>query len=158
MTGLGIALLIVGVVLLVAEAHIASAGALGIAGVIALAAGGAWLAIASGVGVALALPVAAGLGATAAAALLVASRKATEASRLRVTAGSESLVGCVGKIRSPLDPVGQVMVAGALWRARRGLDEEVDGPLERGDRVIVEKVDGLTLSVRRAEEWEETGC
>lgn len=157
MTGLGIALLIVGVVLLVAEAHLAAAGALGIAGVAALAAGGAWLAIASGVGLALALPVAAGLGVTAAAALLVASRKAAEASRLQISAGSESLVGCVGKVRSPLDPVGQIMVGGALWRARRGWDEDVDGPLKQGDRVVVEKVDGLTLSVRRAEEWEEIG-
>ena len=26
--------------------------------------------------------------------------------------------------------------------------------LEEGDRVVVERVNGLTLSVRRAEEWE----
>ena len=157
MTGLGIALLIVGVVLLVAEAHLAAAGVIGIAGVVALAAGGVWLAIASGIGLALALPVAAGLSVTAAAALLVASRKAAEASRLRVSAGSERLIGRVAMVRSPLEPVGQVMVDGALWRARRDWDEEVDGALQRGDRVIVESVDGLTLSVRRAEEWEESG-
>ena len=157
MTGLGIALLIVGVVLLVAEAHLAAAGVIGIAGVVALAAGGVWLAIASGIGLALALPVAAGLSVTAAAALLVASRKAAEASRLRVSAGSERLIGRVAMVRSPLEPVGQVMVDGALWRARRDWDEEVDGALEQGDRVVVERVDGLTLSVRRAEQWEESG-
>ena len=142
MTGLGIALLVVGVVLLVAEAHLAAAGVVGIAGVAALAAGGVWLAVASGIGLALALPVAAGLGVTAAAALLVASRKAAEASRLRVSAGSERLIGRVGLVRSPLEPVGQIMV---------------DGALKQGDLVIVEKVEGLTLSVRRAEEWEESG-
>jgi membrane-bound serine protease (ClpP class) len=49
------------------------------------------------------------------------------------------------------------MVDGALWRARRDWDEEVDGALEQGDRVIVERVEGLTLSVRKAEEWEESG-
>ena len=157
MTGLGIALLIIGVVLLVAEAHLAAAGVVGIAGIVALAAGGMWLAIASGIGLALALPVAAGLGVTAGAALLVASRKAAEASRLRVSAGSERLIGRVGLVRSPLEPVGQIMVDGALWRARRDWDEEVDGALEQGDRVIVERVEGLTLSVRKAEEWEESG-
>ncbi len=119
MTGLGIALLIIGVVLLVAEAHLAAAGVVGIAGIVALAAGGVWLAIASGIGLALALPVAAGLGVTAGAALLVASRKAAEASRLRVSAGSERLIGRVGLVRSPLEHLGQILVDGALLGARR---------------------------------------
>jgi membrane-bound serine protease (ClpP class) len=48
---------------------------------------------------------------------------------------------------------GQVFLDGALWRARQwSLDE--DEVLERGDPVVVERVDGLTLTVRRAEEWE----
>ena len=50
-------------------------------------------------------------------------------------------------------PAGQVYVDGALWRARDdcGLGE---GPLHEGDVVVVEAVRGLTLSVRRADEWE----
>ena len=50
-------------------------------------------------------------------------------------------------------PAGHVYVDGALWRARDdcGLD---DGPLHEGDVVVVEAVRGLTLSVRRADEWE----
>ena len=157
MTAIGIALLIIGVVLVVAEAHVAAAGAFGFAGILALTVGGVSLAFASGIGLALALPVAVGLGVTATVALIVASRKAAEASRRRVASGSQSLVGRVGVVRSPPAPVGQIMVDGALWRARRDWDEEVDGALEQGDRVVVERVDGLTLSVRRAEQWEESG-
>jgi membrane protein implicated in regulation of membrane protease activity len=48
-----------------------------------------------------------------------------------------------------------VFVDGALWRARRSWGEPDDAvPLHDGDRVVVERVDGLTLSVRAAEEWE----
>ena len=37
-------------------------------------------------------------------------------------------------------------------RGAWGLEDE--RPLERGDPIVVERVDGLTLTVRRAEEWE----
>ena len=50
-------------------------------------------------------------------------------------------------------PAGQVFLDGALWRARQwSFDEEA--VLERGDPIVVERVDGLTLTVRRAEDWE----
>jgi membrane-bound ClpP family serine protease len=37
-------------------------------------------------------------------------------------------------------------VQGALWRARPPAEQE---PIELGDRVVVESVDGLTLNVSR---------
>ena len=156
MIALGIALLIAGVVLLVTEAHVPAYGALGAAGILALVAGGLSVAAATGIGLALALPVAAGVGVAGAATLVITTRKAAQAGRLQVRSGTEGLIGQVGVVRSPPAPVGQVMVDGALWRARRGWDGDVDEALRRGDRVVVESVDGLTLSVRRAEEWEES--
>src|ERR671922_1423609 len=60
MTALGIALLIVGAALLVAEAHLPTAGVLGLLGVVALGAGG-WGAL-TGVGAAVGLAGAAALG------------------------------------------------------------------------------------------------
>jgi len=42
---------------------------------------------------------------------------------------------------------------GALWRARRSWEDD-DHALAVGDHVVVERVHGLTLSVRRADEWE----
>ena len=154
MTALGIALVIVGVVLLAAEAHLPTAGALGAGGIVALAGGGAMVAVASGLGLALALPVAAGVGVVALGLLLLATGKAARAGRLPARSGAAALVGRVGVVRSPLAPVGQVAVDGALWRARGAWDPDVDGPLDAGQRVVVEDVDGLTVCVRRAEEWE----
>ena len=154
MTALGIVLLIVGLALLVAEAHLPAAGALGVAGVAAAVVGASLLALEAGIGLALALPVAAGAGVAGAGLLLVATRKAATAGRLPVRAGAEKLVGRVAVVCSPPAPVGQVLVDGERWRARRAWEDEVDGALAEGDRVVIESVDGLTVSVRRAEEWE----
>jgi membrane-bound serine protease (ClpP class) len=46
-----------------------------------------------------------------------------------------------------------VFVDGALWRARLWAGDEPE-EVAAGDPVVVERVDGLTLTVRRAEEWE----
>jgi membrane-bound serine protease (ClpP class) len=64
-----------------------------------------------------------------------------------VRTGYEELIGAAAEARTPLDPEGQVWVEGALWRARLAGD---GGPLRPGDRVTVESVDGLTLTVRPA--------
>jgi membrane protein implicated in regulation of membrane protease activity len=55
-------------------------------------------------------------------------------------------------VRTAFDPVGQVYADGALWRARSA------DPGRRpaaGDRVRVEAVDGLTLTVHPEPEPEE---
>ena len=80
-------------------------------------------------------------------------RKSLSASRRRVRSGAEGMIGRVGEVRAAPAPLGQVFLDGALWRARQwaGDDETL---LERGDPIVVERVDGLTLTVRRAEEWE----
>jgi membrane-bound ClpP family serine protease len=149
----GVALLVVGAVLLVAEAHVPS-GVLGAAGGVALA-GGAALALA-GAGGGVAVVVGAVLGAMAATGLWLAFavRKALEARRLRSASGREALAGRCGVVRRWQNGDGQVFVDGALWRARPSWPDS-DDQLTAGDAVVVERVSGLTLAVRRAEEWEE---
>jgi membrane-bound ClpP family serine protease len=156
MIEIGVALVLVGAALLVAEAHLPG-GILGAAGGLALAAGAA-LAI-TGAGGALGV-VLAGV----AAALLVsglwlgvATRKALATRRLRSTSGREALSGRLGVVRSWAGANGQVFVDGALWRAQRSQtdEDEEDGSLAAGDSVVVERVSGLTLGVRRAEDWEQ---
>ena len=68
--------------------------------------------------------------------------------------GGSELVGREAEVREPLDPVGQVFVEGTLWRAR-----VADGAaaVRPGTRVLVEKVDGLTLLVRPVAETETNG-
>jgi len=57
-------------------------------------------------------------------------------------------------VRRWSEPAGQVFVEGALWRARHDPMEADEPRLHEGDPVVVERVSGLTLCVRRAEEWE----
>ena len=85
--------------------------------------------------------------------MLLITRKALATRRRRARTGAEGLVGRLGEGRATPAPVGQVFVDGALWRARRW-DLEEDRALEPGDHVVVERVSGLTLTVRPAEEWE----
>jgi membrane-bound ClpP family serine protease len=149
---LGIVLVLAGAGLLVAEAHLPTFGVLGVAGVVSLVAGGALAVDASGGGLALVVVVALVLALTAGVALAAVVRGAAGVSRRRAKTGVEGLVGHVGVVRNVLEPVGQVFVDGALWSARPCMDEP--DALRVGDPVVVEQVRGLTLSVRRAEEWE----
>jgi membrane-bound serine protease (ClpP class) len=153
MTALAVALMVMGAVLLVAEAHLASYGVLGIAGALALLGGGVLAVGEAGGSVllafALVLPVAAGLGLFA----VVATRKSLAAQRTRPTGGADGLIGRVGVVRHAPAPVGDVLVGGELWRARSSWADD-EPALREGEHVVVEQVHGLTLAVRRAEEWE----
>ena len=149
MSTLGIVLMLLGAALAAAEVHVPSHGALG--GSAAVAAAGGLALVIAGAGFGLAAALAAGLvlGLVAATYALLVVRKGLSASRRRVRSGPEGLIGRVGEARSAR----QVFLDGALWRARVWAGEE-EQSLERGDPVVVERVDGLTLTVRRAEEWE----
>jgi membrane-bound serine protease (ClpP class) len=145
----------VGPALLVAEAHLPTYGALGSAGVGALVAGLVLAVVESGGSVALAVALVLPIAIAAVAILAVAARKALGVSRRRARCGPGELVGHVGVVRRPLDPLGQISIDGELWRARRSWAEEDDAPPPgEGEVVVVDRVQGLTLSVRRAEEWE----
>jgi membrane-bound serine protease (ClpP class) len=156
MTALGFALLLIGTVLVVAEAHVPG-GVLGVLGGVALIVGGVVVIGALGGGAALAVPVAVGIAAAAGGWALVVAPKAAQARRSRARVGAESLSGRLGVVRQWNERAGQVFVDGALWRARRDWDEPGAQALHEGDPVVVERVSGLTLSVRRAEEWEVIG-
>lgn len=152
MTVLGFTLLLIGAALVVVEAHI-PAGAFGVAAGVVLMAGGIIVMTALGSGVLVAVPVGLGLGAAAGGWAYVARRVAGSWRGAAVRAGTETLCGRVGVVRRWGERGGQVFVDGALWRARDDWSAE-HGDLEEGDAVVVERVSGLTLSVRRAEEWE----
>ena len=91
---------------------------------------------------------------TAAVLTLVTLREARAMSRRQVQSGAEGLIGHVGIVRRRIDPLGDVAVDGELWRARRAWATEDEPPPAEGERVVVDSVHGLTLLVRRAEEWE----
>jgi membrane-bound ClpP family serine protease len=149
----GVALVVLGAALLVAEAHVPS-GVLGAAGGVVLATGAALALAGAGGGVAVVIGVVLGTIAVTGLWVAVAARKALETRRLRSSSGREGLAGRCGVVRSWQNGNGQVFVDGALWRARPSWPDS-DEQLTPGDAVVVERVTGLTLGVRRAEEWEE---
>ena len=149
----GVAMALVGAALLVVEAHV-PAGFVGAVGALVIAAGAALAIAGAGAGLGLVLAALQGAAAVAGAWLTVVTPKALSTRRLRAASGREALSGRMGMVRSWDGAAGQVFVDGALWRARRSwADEESD--LRDGDSVVVERVNGLTLAVRKAEEWEE---
>ena len=154
MVEIGVALAVVGVALLVAEAHVPG-GVLGVTGGVTLATGVALALAGTGGGAAVIVGVV--LGAIAASGLWLAlvTRKALATRRLRSASGRDALPGRCGVVRRWENGDGQVFVDGALWRARPSWPDS-DEQLRPGDTVVVERVSGLTLGVRRAEEWEES--
>ncbi len=154
MTAVILTLLILGSGLLVAEAHLPTYGALGFPGLAALVAAIVVAVLASGAPLALAFAVAVPIVLLSTTIGVVCMRKVLTVSRRRARGGAEGLIGQVGVVRQPLDPVGQVAIDGELWRARRCWSEEDEPAPGEGDPVVVNQVLGLTLSVRRAEVWE----
>jgi len=146
MNALIVALVVIGASLLIVEAHVASYGLLGLSGIAALSAAAVLAAEAAGGSALLALALVLPVAIVMSALTVVATRKALALRRRRPRAGPEDLVGRIGVMQH-----GDVVVSGERWRARRSWEEEA---LEEGEQVVVEHVTGLTLSVRRAEEWE----
>ena len=154
MSSLSVVLVIVGAALMVAEAHVPSHGALGTGAVAALTAGVVLALSGAGApgGAVAAAGVAVALAGLALAWLLLVKSLASR--RLAVRSGPRALVGRVATVRRVPAPVGQVQLDGALWRARLWELEAERLPVAEGSAVVVESVDGLTLIVRSAEEWE----
>jgi len=149
---IGVVLLILGIGLIIAETHLPTGGFIGVAGIAALIAGGLLLFDVSGEGAdsispVLVVVVAIALGGP----LIFVGQRAMAARHEPVRTGEEELIGSSGDVRRALDPIGQVFVQGALWRAR-AVDDEA--PIGVGYRVRVEAVDGLTLSVTPLETTE----
>ena len=155
MSAIGLLLVLVGATLVVAEAHVPSHGALGVAAAAMLATGIGLLVSGAGLGAAAVLGAVLATGLFSLALVLVIARKGLATRRLRARGGAEGLVGRLGEVRASPAPVGRVFVDGALWRARQW-DLEGEPELLPGDPVVIEQVSGLTLTVRPAEEWEVT--
>lgn len=154
MTALGISLLVVGAILVLIEAHVPRLGVLGGPGLIALGAGAVLAISGLGAGLAVGLVGALMLVAVAAGALAITFHKGFGVRGRRVRAGPERLLGQVGVVRRWEETRGKVLVDGALWQARRSLTDDAPAELHAGDPIVVERLDGLTLAVRPAEDWE----
>ena len=160
MTALGVALLVIGAIVVTVEAHVPSLGMLGGPGVVALGVGSVLAVSGLGGGIALALAAALLLVTSSIAVLALSVHKGLAVRGQRIRSGPEGLIGHLGVVYSWADAGGKVLVDGALWQARRSWPEDEDPDEQRvlhaGDPVVVERMNGLTLAIRRAEDWELT--
>jgi membrane-bound serine protease (ClpP class) len=147
----GIALLLLGVGLLIAETQVGGFGALAAGGVVSLALAGAFLfnsddpAQRPSLWVVVVVSVAVGAGFAA------ATMKVMRARRQPVVAGADELLGELGTVRAPVGPdVGQVMVNGERWRARAR--DGVEIPAGQSVRVVRVNTDDLSVTVEQTEE------
>jgi membrane-bound serine protease (ClpP class) len=135
----GLGLILLGIALLVIDAHVTSHGALTLTGLISLAVGMLMLFHNAPAPYHTSTPLV--LTITIALGLLwvFALTKAVQVRRRPPSVGPLRVVGADGVVRTP----GQVFVEGELWHAHR-----VDGrDLVPGERVRVEGVEGLELTV-----------
>jgi membrane-bound serine protease (ClpP class) len=142
-SGAGILLVLLGVLLLIAEVKVASYGLLTVGGIAAIILG-AMMLVDSGAPE-LKVPLTAilpGVAVLVAWTFLIV-RLVLRAQRRRAVTGASGMIDTVAVADTDLDPEGWVRVMGERWRAVS--DERVPA----GDRVRVVEVQGLTLTVRR---------
>src|SRR3954454_12545327 len=139
----GLLLILLAFGLFVAEAFVISHGALAGGGIVALIFGGLLLFDTNNDAFQISVPIVIFTAALLGSFFAWVIGKAVQARHREVHTGSEERIGARGVVRSRMDPIGFVFVKGALWRAHTAGDE----PLEVGQAVTVEAVDGLTLKV-----------
>jgi len=135
----GLVLMLLGVALLVIDVHVTSHGALTVAGLISLAVGSIML-FSNASGFHTSKPLVISIAVALGAAWVFAISKAVEVRHKPVAVGAQLIAGSVGEVRDN----GLVFVNGELWQARTAGGEV----LRPGERVRVESLDGLTLTVR----------
>ena len=140
----GLALLLLGACMLVAEAFLPTFGVLGAGGLVAFVLGSLFLFDTQGTGVAVARSLIFGAAGALAIFALVVGTLVMRARRRKPVLGREGMLGMIGEARQRLDPRGTVLVRGEYWTAT----SEV--PVQAGQAVEVTGVDGLTLRVRPA--------
>ncbi|MBN3038233.1 MAG: nodulation protein NfeD [Candidatus Omnitrophica bacterium] len=139
----GLALIILGLAFFVIEAFTPTFGAFTLAGVVSLVFGSTILFNQPyeflRVSLRLIIPTAVGLG-------LIFTFLVTQvirAHRRKTTVGAEALVGQVGLAKSNISEEGKVFIHGELW------DAESKDKIKKGEKVEIEKVEGLKLIVKK---------
>ena len=137
----GLALIILGIALMLAEAFLPSFGALGLGGLVAFVIGSVMLIDTDLPGYGISWALIAPLAAVSAMFSFVVGGMALRARRRPVLTGGEELPGSEGDALEDIEREGWARVHGELWRVQSRV------PLARGARVRVTARHGLTLEV-----------
>lgn len=141
----GLALILFGIILFIAEVKVASHGLLSVGGVISLFLGSMMLIESPTDYMRISLSVIIPAVLVSAAFFVFALTKAIRVRLTKPTTGIEGLLGEVGIASTPIAPEGKVSIHGEFWNVVS--DESV----ERGDKVKVVGVTNLKLRVKKIE-------
>ena len=137
----GLALILVGLGMLIAEAVTPTYGVLGVGGVAAFVIGSVMLMDTDLPGYQLSLPIIGAFAAAAAAVAFILVGSAVRARRKAVVTGQEGMIGAKASALQDFAGQGRVRAFGEVWRAHSGK------PLAKGDQVRITAVEGLVLTV-----------
>jgi membrane-bound serine protease (ClpP class) len=137
----GFGLIILGVILMVAEAFVPSFGALGFGGVVAFVIGSIILMDTDAPGFGVSLPLIGAVALVSSAFFTFVLVMALKSRKRPVVSGQEQLIGAVGEAINDFDHEGSVYVHSEIWSAK------TSSPLVKGQNVKVISMDGLILTV-----------
>lgn len=142
----GLILIMLALVLFVLEAQIVSYGALTFGGLIALVVGSLLLVDSTGGFAGVSIAIIAPIALLTLACLAFVLKVGLQAQNKKVITGSSGLIGMIGEARTKIAPSGQIFMDGALWQA------ESKDIIKAGQKVVVEAVEGLRLTVKQLKE------
>ncbi|TMI10480.1 MAG: nodulation protein NfeD [Betaproteobacteria bacterium] len=137
----GLALMVLGIGFMTAEAFFPAYGSLGIGGLIAFVLGSIILIDSDLPGFEIPYALIGGIAAASAAFLVFVVGMLLRARRRPVVSGREEMIGAVGEALEDFDGEGWARVHGERWRVRAAR------PVRRGQRLRVAAMDGLVLTV-----------
>ena len=138
----GLALIVLGIAFMVAEAFLPAFGSLGIGGLIAFVIGSVILFDDAELpGFEIPYTLIAGVAVASAAFLFFVIGMAARNRRRPVVTGREHLIDAAGEALEDFEAEGWARVHGETWRVRAG------APVRRGQRLRVKSIDGLVLTV-----------
>ncbi len=141
----GLALLLLGIGLMVAEAFIGAFGVLGIGGLVAFVMGSIMLMREDVPGFTVAWELVGSIALFFGVTFMLLTAYVMRSRRRPVVTGREQMIDSVGPVLEWHDGEGRVRVRGELWQARS------TSPLHPGQQVRVKRIDGLTLDVEADE-------
>lgn len=141
----GLALILFGIILFIAEIKVVSHGLLAIGGVISLFLGSLMLIESPTEYMKISLSVIIPAVLVSAAFFMFAVTKAIRARLTKPTTGMEGLIGETGTVSTPIAPEGKVSIHGEFWNAMS------DQKIEAGEKIQVIGVMNLKLKVKRIE-------
>jgi membrane-bound serine protease (ClpP class) len=137
----GLALIILGIILMISEAFVPSFGALGLGGLVAFVVGSIILMDTDVPGFGIPTTLIGAIAAVGGTAVMGIIWVAVRARRQPVVSGREDMIGAIAHATDDFEGSGHVRTHGELWNAVS------HGPVRRGQALRITGLDGLVLTV-----------